>query len=316
MRRYPVFASVFGAAALWLSAGAAAQDRPAFNEYVIKSVEKIYRERAGGGYNINKAFTRDLTYGGETIKATGPTDTMCVAGVAEVIIEAINLYAAETHDQAVYAKLPASHWKRSSLTSLRGNIFMVQGAGSRGTANALQRFGLGKELRFPELKRGDFVNLNRPDIPTMPGNQASGHAVVFWDFIHANGDTDGTYRPDVIGFKYFSAQGKGKPDAGFAFRWAYFGPNCPAATPGKPRDCRVIKSTNPILLNVGRMYAPSEWHVREAVARLTASTRSIFYADAVTRGMSGTLAAAEAQRQLGLERPIDKPELLTGETTD
>lgn len=293
-------------AAIW-SEQAQAQESPTFNAYVIKAVNKLASERARGGYDINKAFTRNLAYGGATIRATGPTSTMCVAGVAETIIEAINLYAADTQDRSVYTKLPATEWQRARVNSLRGNIFMVADAGSRGTGHALSRFGLGKEIEFKDAHRGDFINLNR---------QRSGHAVVFWDFIHANGDTNGSYSPDVIGFKYFSAQGRGKPDAGFAFRWAYFGQNCPVANPSKPRDCGVIRSTNKRLLNVGRMDAPSEWHVAQAVAALTATTRSAFVQRARTRGLSDSLALAEARRELNRERPIEKPELLTGETTD
>ena len=112
------------------------------------------------------------------------------------------------------------------------------------------------------------------------------------------------------GFRYFSAQGKGKPDAGFAFRNAYFSGTCPANAPGKTRDCNVIFSSNPVLLNVGRMSAPPAWRVKEKLEalRLT-SSRAIISA---TPGISRAAINAELDRDL----PADVDSRLDGVTEE
>jgi hypothetical protein len=219
-----------------------------FNDYILRSVEMIAAERARGGYDINSYFTRDLKYGPDCcIKANHPSKTMCVAAVCEVIIEALNIYFAETGDQKPFQSLPIRSWTRGTAKDIRAHIFMYAGSGSRGTAHALDRFGIGKEAAFRDLLPGDFINLNRAH---------SGHAVVFLGFINKDYQTEPTYSNRVVGFQYFSSQGKKSDDAGFAYRWAFFGDLCPDAPAGKKRDCGVIFSDNPTLLNAGYMLHP------------------------------------------------------------
>jgi hypothetical protein len=117
-----------------------------FNEYILAAVDHLEKNHARGGYDINKAFSHKIEYGSEYfIKATSPPQTMCVAAVAEVIIYAIKIWAERNSDFSMFQKLPASTWNRGTLNSLRANIFMYAGTGSRGTAHALQEFGLGKK---------------------------------------------------------------------------------------------------------------------------------------------------------------------------
>lgn len=297
-----------------LSSSAQAQTDRSFNPYVLKAVDHIAQTRAKGGYDINRAFTQNLPYAEQVVKAsaasqgsgtTPPYPTMCVAAVAEVMIEAMRIYAEETGDKAGFQQLGARSWNSGNLRSIKANLFMFAGTGSRGTAGTLQRFGMGRELPFSELRPGDFVNLNR---------SKSGHAVVFMGFLDKNYNVLPTFRPDVAGFKYFSAQGKGRPDAGFAYRYAYFGPNCPQAVAGKPRDCGVIRSTKQNLLNTGTMYAPNHWKVAEAAASMQLLVRGAMERRNPTRsvGEIDLLTEAEMERELGPNPGLN----FSGETID
>lgn len=234
-----------------------------FNEYILLSVSKLARERAGGGYDINSFFTQapGLTYGKDKyVKANHPPLTMCVAAVSEVIIEALNIYAARTGDYTPFQRLPMRSWNNASITDIRPYMFLFDTVKSNGTADALTKFGIGCRLPFEELQPGDFINLNR--------NRPSGHAVVFLGFINESYEEEKVYSKRVVGFKYFSSQGKGKPDAGFAYRWGFFSPHCPAQVAGKIRDCDIIFSHDQALLNSGRMFSPSAWTIESAVEKI------------------------------------------------
>lgn len=280
-----------------------------FNSYIIKAVEKLNNERRGGGYDISKAFTQNLLYGPDRwVKASAPPLTMCVAGVSEVIIEALNLYYLETNDKSPFKKLPISSWNRGNLTSIRANIFMYKGSGSFGTGHALEQFGLGEQKNFSQLISGDFVNFSRVN--------GSGHAVVFMGFINSDNQDAVLFDKNVIGFKYFSAQGKGKPDAGFAYRYAYFDGNCPQPTAGRSRDCGVIRSDNKVLFNAGSMYHPMMWKIESALNEMKNNQRDI------TRSLHLGLPRAfiESMAMSILEEELEPNSKLmnslNGETTD
>jgi hypothetical protein len=235
----------------------------AFNKYILLSVEKMARERAGGGYDLNSYFTQSpgLVYGHDKyVKANHPPLTMCVAAVSEVIIEGLNIYAEQTNDYTPFQRLPMQSWNGGSVTDIRSWIFCFDTVKSNGTADALAKFGIGQKLPFEQLLPGDFINLNR--------TSGSGHATVFLGFINQDYEDEEEYSSRVAGFKYFSAQGKGKPDAGFAYRWAFFSPNCPPARPDKPHDCNIIFSHDQAMLNSGRMFSPSSWTIEAAVEKI------------------------------------------------
>lgn len=251
-----------------------------FNEYILKSVKYLYTNRKGGGYDISKAFSHDIAYGtGGQIKASAPPLTMCVAAVSEVIIYATKIYADEQRDTSVYDKVPITAWTRGTPLSLRANIFVFNGTGSRGTGHTLARFGLGDEKRFRDLDPGDFINFNRTN--------RTGHAVVFLGYLRPDQTLTDQYSDEVVGFRYFSAQGRGRADAGFAYRNAFFGNACPAAATNNcldaycpidksvPRDCGIIRSDSRVLLNAGQMWAPAKWDYLNAVQRQRAQTRSL-----------------------------------------
>jgi hypothetical protein len=284
------------------------------NETVKAVVEDFVKNRSHGGYDINQAFTRDLNYGptADAIKSTGrgqiPRQTMCVAATAEIIIETLDLYYKSHSKSSLFDNLPLNSWTSGKLTSARANIFMYSGTGSRGTGYTLEMLGIGKEKTFDKLNSYDFVNLNR--------RGGSGHSVTFISYLGKDYNELDHYIPDeVVGFKYFSAQGKSKPDAGFAYRYAYFGDYCPAFSAEKPRDCGVIKSlSNLALLDGGELWDPSEWRTEEAHNRLlTTLRRSI--EDQYGLGASRGLIDSVLQTTLDtdLQPSSDR---FTGETTD
>lgn len=257
-------------ATVCLGSTAAAKDD--FNPYIMRSIEKIVSKRGGLGYDLHGSFSKNLAYGGDRIDANSlKPKTMCVAGVAEVLVEAINLYASD-HGNDVYKMLPKSAWSSGRLTDLRASIWMYEGSGSNGTAWAFKRFQLGEELKFDVLKAGDVINLNR--------DGGSGHAVIFLAYLDKNNKETARFTNDVRGFKYFSSQGKGKPDAGFGYRYGFFSGYCPSegSINGVVRDCKIIRSNSSRLLNVGRMWSPSEWRYEDAKKQIKDGVRSGFQA--------------------------------------
>jgi hypothetical protein len=181
---------------------------------------------------------------------------MCVAAVAEVIIEALNVYYAETGDQGPFQKLPATSWRRGTLKDIRAHIFKFDDPPShcRGTGHALMRFGIGEELPFSDLQPGDFVTLNRTN--------GSGHSVVFLGYLGENYAELAAFSLAVKGFKYFSAQGaKRQPPGGLGYRWAYFAPYAPEQLAGKKVDKNIVRSSDQKMLNTGCMFHPNAWTV-------------------------------------------------------
>lgn len=234
-----------------------------FNSYVLRAIDRLYQGYRGRGYDINSAFTHDLDYSqpGEIKAGPHPPATMCVAAVSEVVIAALKLYADEQHDRSVFDKLPGRSWMKATPLDIRPYMFLYNNIDSSGTADALKHFGIGDRMPFPGLVPGDFIGLNREN--------HSGHAVVFLGFLNARGQIEPGYDArKVVGFKYFSAQGRNPPDAGLGYRWAFFG-NCPGwQEAGKPRDCGIIPSDNPDILNTGYMLHPSQWAAAPAMRML------------------------------------------------
>lgn len=231
-----------------------------FNKYILRAVEDLHQHYPSMGYNISKAYTHNIPYGNEVVKASSPPLTMCVAATAEVIITALNIYVAETGDKSVYTYFPASSWNRMRPKDIRSHIWVDPKLGSYGTADALVTFGVGKRVKFSELEPGSFVNLNRLN--------RTGHSVIFLGFIDSKGNILPQYSDEVMGFKYFSSQGTGTTgDAGFAYRYAFFAkktnsPYCPNLPAEKRRDCKIIWSTGQKLLNTGYMLMPGKWDAK------------------------------------------------------
>ncbi len=273
-----------------------------FNPAILSAASSVNSLWAAKGYDLNSYFTHDLTYGPQCcIAANHAPLTMCVAAVTEVILTSLNAWYQQTSDRKPFEKLPLRSWRGGSRRDIRAHIFMYDGLGSNGTAHALERFGIGQQVRFSDLQPGGFINFNRTG--------GSGHACVFLSFIDASGADVTAFGPNVVGFRYFSAQGKGLPDAGFGYRWAYFDGHCPSSMPpGKRRDCGVIRSDNPKLLCCGHMLHPASWP--DYVA-FDASERPSIARDRHLETHRGDLEA-----ELGRELPAPDLSRFDGVTTD
>jgi hypothetical protein len=230
-----------------------------FGDFIRQAVEKISADRPKKGYNINRAFTQNLKYGKDCcIKATNPPDTMCVAAVSEVIVEALNIYHGQNAaDGAPFKSLPMKSWTGGTRKDIRAHIFMFDGMGSKGTASALRRFGIGEELKFEQLKPYDFINFDRTG--------GSGHAAIFLGYIDKQGEIVDAFDQDkVAGFKYFSAQGAGKPDAGFWYRWGFFDGACPSLSGDRTHDCTIVRRS----VVAGRLWHPKSWQSDQTATNL------------------------------------------------
>ncbi len=227
-------------------------DERYFNAYVLKAVDYLNGKYGLLGYDINSILTHDIkyhTFG--TITARHAPLTMCVAAQMEVILTAFELYAKETGDYSVYNYLPKRSFEGLAVTDLKGHIWVNPDFNSDGTADALINFGMGERRAFENLKPGDFVNINR--------TTKTGHAVTFISFINQTGKLLAKYDSSVVGFKYFSSQGKAQAgEGGFDYRYAVFSKfGCPEM-PYK-RDCNVIYSADQRMLNTGTMLSPKFW---------------------------------------------------------
>lgn len=256
----------------------------AFNAEILAQVEALHQERKGLGYDINSYFTRDLDYGPSgKIKANNPPRTMCVAAVAEVIVCAMTAWYAAVGKKAPFTKLPVDSWRRGTSKSIRAHIFMYDGLKSNGTAHALERFGIGRQLKFEELQPGDFINFNREN--------RSGHACVFLGYLDEAGRDVASHGPTVAGFRYFSAQGKNSEDGGFGYRWAFFAGKGPSTLPGKRMDRGLIYSSRASLLCCGYMLHPDKWPAAVGLDAAQPANESL----SVKRIRRGTATAVQVE---------------------
>jgi len=222
-----------------------------FNDYILRAVEHLNEHYSLLGYD-SAVLTHDIPYGefGE-ISRSGGARTMCVAAVMEVILTAINLYAEESGDETVFDFLPKRSWERLGADDIKAHLWVNHELGSRGTGDALRNFGMGELIPFEELRPGGFVNLNR--------SNGTGHAVVFLSFIDEEGTEHLTYNEEVIGFRYFSAQGRfDVGEGGLDYRYAIFQEFGSPPMPGR-RDINIIRSDDPLYLNTGMMWSPEHW---------------------------------------------------------
>jgi hypothetical protein len=244
----------------WANAQSA-NEKNTFNGYVLKAVTTLAKTYPSLGYGP-KAFTHDLMFGDAgTLPATGAPITMCVAAQLEIFVEALNIYAQETGDNSPFHFIPKISWQRLRPLDFRGQIWSVDNSPSHGMADAYESFGMGKRISFRDLAPGSFLNFNRTN--------GKGHGVVFLGFLDKDGNDLSSFSDKVSGFKYFSAQGKGKPDAGLGYRWAFFSDAvCPALSGGRMRDCGVIRSENSNLLVSGFAYTPKQWDQKKAADQI------------------------------------------------
>lgn len=223
-----------------------------FNAYILKAIDYLYKNYGLKGYDISSILTHDIPYNVTgVIKARRAPLTMCVAAQMEIILTAYQLYFDETGDVAPYYYLPKSSFEGLAVTDLKGHIWVNPDFKANGTADALINFGMGERRPFENLTPGDFVNINRTN--------RTGHAVTFLGYINKTGKVLPKYDASVVGFKYFSSQGRlAAGEGGLDYRYAVFSKfGCPEM-PYK-RDCEVIYSADQRMLNTGTMLAPAFW---------------------------------------------------------
>lgn len=223
-----------------------------FNAYILKAITYLYANYGLKGYDINSILTHDITYNTfGVITARRAPLTMCVAAMMEIILTAYEIYARETGDYSVYNYLPKRSFEGLEITALKGHIWVNHAFKADGTADALINFGMGERRTFENLTPGDFVNINR--------TTRTGHAVTFLGYINSTGKMQPAYNSTVVGFKYFSSQGRlAAGEGGLDYRYAVFSKfGCPEM-PYK-RDCEVIYSADQRMLNTGTMLSPRYW---------------------------------------------------------
>lgn len=227
-----------------------------FADYMVAATEWLYEQYGLLGYDIGSVLTHDIEYGPYgVIPQTGVDQkTMCVAAVMEIILTAMQLYEDDTGDVTVWDFLPWSSYRYLNSTDIRAHIWVNYGdIDSGGSADALRHFGMGMNVPFERLVPGSVININR--------TTGTGHAVVFLAFIDINGTEYTTYPDDVeiVGFTYFSSQGRSDPGSGgLDYRWAVFSDHGCPDMPGS-RDCNVIWSADQHWLNTGVIYHPTHW---------------------------------------------------------
>ena len=222
-----------------------------FNSYILAAIEQLYAEYGLLGYD-DEALTHDIAYGPYgAILATDPPRTMCVAAVLEVMLTAMQLWAADHDQDTVFEHLPKRSFERLGAGDLRGHVWVNPTLNAGGSADALRHFGMGTTVPFEQLTPGAFINLNRTN--------GSGHAVVFLAFIDIDGNELAQHGPSVVGFKYFSSQGGySAGNGGLDYRYAVFDDYGEPEMPYK-RDLHIIRSDEQRLLNTGVMYTPELW---------------------------------------------------------
>ena len=222
-----------------------------FNDYILDAVFTLYENYRLLGYDSG-VLTHNIEYGPHgTIERSKEAKTMCVAAVMEVILTAMELYAAETGDATIWDVLPKRSWERLGANDIKAHIWVNHSLDAGGTADALRHFGMGENVPFEELTPGSFINLNR--------TSGTGHAVVFLAFIDDEGTEYESYNDDVVGFLYFSSQGRNaEGQGGLDFRYAIFDQFGEPEMPYK-RDLHIIYREDQRYLNTGLMFHPSQW---------------------------------------------------------
>lgn len=223
-----------------------------FNAYILKAIDYLYKNYGLKGYDISSILTHDMSYNvNGVIKARRPPLTMCVAAQMEVLLTAYEIYFNETGDPSPYYYLPKRSYEGLAVTDLKGHIWVNPEFNANGTADALINFGMGERRIFEDLTPGDFVNINRTN--------RTGHAVTFLGYINKVGKILPKYDSTVVGFKYFSSQGRLEAgQGGLDYRYAVFSKfGCPEMP--YRRDCEVIYSKDQRMLNTGTMLAPKFW---------------------------------------------------------
>lgn len=248
-----------------------------FNYFVLRAIYSVTALRRNRGFDLHRGtYTQDLSYSKPDEiqvrrwqwdktqqKFTYPGGQglcMCVAGVAETLIEALNQYYKDGGDKRPFDQLVARHWQaEATRDQLRLHLWEYDGLYSKGAAHALERFNVGVQTSVDQLSPGDLFKLNRNT------STGGGHSAFFVAYIDKNGDALERYSAFVKGVLYFSCQGTngldlgGKPSVGLGFRREWFDGNCPNEEVKRAGHCQMFGPSTLFKPNVGYMLHPRMW---------------------------------------------------------
>jgi len=242
-----------------------------FNETILQAIDEVYAYYGLLGYDINSVFTHDIAYGDYgLIERTNGTRTMCVAGMLEVLLTAMEIYEADTGDSTIWDFLPERSWERLGERDFKAHVWVNHELEAWGTADALRHFGMGETIPFKNLLPGSFVNFSR--------TSGTGHAVIFIAYIDEDGQEFEVWNEDVVGFLYFSAQGGySVGNGGFDYRYGVFSEFGALVMPYN-RDINIIyREDDQNYFNTGMIFHPDLWWATPYNTQ--ASSRSSFDPD-------------------------------------
>jgi len=258
----PILICIAAAEVIAVSDTAIAEESD-MNGYLLRAEKLLLKDCSNCGYDINALYCHDLPFDGGTLSAgLKRPKSMCVAAMIELIAHAFQLHYEDHHNETIFAFLGRDSWERLRPIDIKSHIWVDSKLDCSGTGDAITAFGMGKRLHFPELRAGDFINLNRP---RFPGHlkHPSGHAVLFLSYVDDNGKD--IPAPDkAAGFRYFSSQGSTN---GVAEKIAFFLKEnntkwyCPSV-PGASTDCGVMLSDDQRDFNAGRLFTPDKWNAK------------------------------------------------------
>jgi hypothetical protein len=171
---------------------------PEFNRIVLRVIQATPAD-GSHDYNWPKAkepqhdgVTEDLFLNGALVMKGDPAGkTYCCGLTLEAFLRAYNMYVLE-HGEPENATLNPDSWKEFK------RLWFVTETNGPGPSAALEKFGMGREIKKDEALPGDFVQIWRRFDPEKKSN-GSGHSVVFLDWVK---DESG----NVTGFRYWSTQ--------------------------------------------------------------------------------------------------------------
>lgn len=228
-----------------------------FNSYILEAVEAVYQAVGRKGYRSKSDFTNNFAFGPFQVQAHNPPYTMCVSFQFQLILTAINIYAAVSGDHTVYGFLKRSEWLGLNGLTLQNCVWENEHCHSVG--QALSLFGMGEMLAFPQLAPGSFVSYDRGK---------GGHSVCFLGYLDDRADLVPQYSPNVAGFRYIASNGSGSSGEGISYRDGVLAGR--TMRQGGMKQSKGIKN-----LRGGAMHSPSIWHA-PSKAHFTAELSTAF----------------------------------------
>lgn len=157
-------------------------------EYPTDGTHDYWWPRAGeSSYD---GVSRDIYFNGQLILKGEPEQrTFCCGLTLEVFARTYQAYLDITNTAS---KIPDDQWGRFK------QIWFVRKVNGPGPSEALEEFGLGREITMEEALPGDFVQIWRRWDKEKAKN-GSGHSVIFLEWVRDESDS-------ITGMKYFSTQ--------------------------------------------------------------------------------------------------------------